>query len=88
MERVYKTMRNAGACSIVIGSVMIVTGLAAGVMAIVSGAALLRRQIRDYILIKGFMLNQKSVARREYACNTLFTMKEKIQNPGKDSFCR
>lgn len=45
-------------------------------------------QIRDYILIKGFMLNQKSVARREYACNTLFTMKEKIQNPGKDSFCR
>ena len=44
MERVYKTMRNAGACSIVIGSVMIVTGLAAGVMAIVSGAALLRRK--------------------------------------------
>ena len=37
MERVYKTMRNAGACSIVIGSVMIVTGLAAGV-------ALLRRK--------------------------------------------
>ena len=47
-----------------------------------------KTQIRDYILIKGFMLNQKSVARREYACNTLFTMKEKIQNPGKDSFCR
>ncbi len=44
MEKVYKTMRNAGACSIVIGSVMIVTGLAAGVMAIVSGAALLRRK--------------------------------------------
>ena len=44
MERVYKTMRNAGACSIVIGRVMIVTGLAAGVMAIVSGAALLRRK--------------------------------------------
>ena len=30
MEKVYRTMRNAGACSIVIGSVMIVTGLAAG----------------------------------------------------------
>ena len=44
MEKVYKTMRNAGACSIVIGSVMIVTGLAAGIMAIVSGAALLRRK--------------------------------------------
>ena len=44
MENVYRTMRNAGACSIVIGSVMIVTGLAAGIMAIVSGAALLRRK--------------------------------------------
>ena len=44
MEKVYRTMRNAGACSIVIGSVIIVTGLAAGIMAIVSGAALLRRK--------------------------------------------
>ena len=44
MEKVYRTMRNAGACSIVIGRGMIVTGLAAGIMAIVSGAALLRRK--------------------------------------------
>lgn len=44
MEKIYKTMRNAGACSIAIGSIMIVTGLAAGIMAIVSGAALLRRK--------------------------------------------
>lgn len=27
-------------------------------------------------MIKGFMLNRKSVARREYVCNTLFTIKK------------
>lgn len=44
MEKVYKTMRNTGALNIAIGSVMIVAGLATGVMAIISGAILLRRK--------------------------------------------
>lgn len=44
MERVYKTMRNTGASNIAIGVIMIVAGLAAGTMAIVSGAVLLKRK--------------------------------------------
>ena len=41
MEKVYKTMRNAGVINIVIGSVIITAGVAAGVLAIISGACLL-----------------------------------------------
>ena len=41
MEQVYKTMRAAGVINIVIGSVLITVGLAAGVLAIVSGSFLL-----------------------------------------------
>lgn len=44
MEKVYKTMRNAGVCNIVIGSVILAAGIAAGVVAIVSGAILLKRK--------------------------------------------
>ena len=44
MERVYKTMRNSGILNIVIGSVILVAGVAVGVMAIVSGAILLKRK--------------------------------------------
>lgn len=44
MERVYKTMRNTGASNIAIGIIMIVAGLAAGTVAIVSGAILLRKK--------------------------------------------
>ena len=44
MERVYKTMRNTGASNIVIGIIMITAGLAAGTMAIISGAVLLKRK--------------------------------------------
>lgn len=44
MEKVYKTMRNTGASNIAIGIIMIVAGLAAGTVAIVSGAVLLKRK--------------------------------------------
>ena len=36
MEKIYKTMQGTGVINIVIGSVIITVGLAAGVMAIVS----------------------------------------------------
>lgn len=41
MEKVYKTMKNVGAGNIALGIVMIVTGIAAGIITIVSGARLL-----------------------------------------------
>ena len=44
MEKVYKTMRNAGVINLVIGSVIITAGVAAGVLAIISGACLLKRK--------------------------------------------
>ncbi|WP_164473218.1 hypothetical protein [Clostridium sp. E02] len=44
MERVYKTMRNSGALNIVVGIVMTVIGLTAGIMTIVNGAILLKRK--------------------------------------------
>ncbi len=44
MEKVYKTMRNTGAANIAIGIIMIVTGLTAGTMAIITGANLLKRK--------------------------------------------
>ena len=40
MEKIYKTMRNTGAASIAVASV----GLAAGIIAIVNGALLLKRK--------------------------------------------
>lgn len=44
MERVYKTMQHSGACSITIGVIVLVTGLVVGILAIVSGGALLKRK--------------------------------------------
>ncbi len=44
MERVYKTMRNAGACNITIGVIVLVTGVVVGIMSIVSGGILLKRK--------------------------------------------
>ena len=44
MEKIYKTMRGTGILNIVIGSVIITAGLAAGVMALDSGALLLKRK--------------------------------------------
>lgn len=44
MEKVYKTMRNAGACNIAMGIIICVTGLTVGIMTIISGAVLLKRK--------------------------------------------
>lgn len=44
MEKIYKTMRNAGAANIVIGIVIAAVGLTAGVVAIVYGGILLKRK--------------------------------------------
>ena len=44
MERVYKTMRNSGASSIAVGIVIATVGLTAGIIAIISGALLLKRK--------------------------------------------
>ena len=44
MERVYKTMRNSGSASIAVGIVIATVGLTAGIIAIISGALLLKRK--------------------------------------------
>ena len=41
-EKIYKAMKNIGALNIAVGIVILVVGIAAGVMAIVSGAGLLK----------------------------------------------
>lgn len=43
-EKVYKTMAVAGAGNIALGVVMLVSGVACGILAIVSGARLLKRK--------------------------------------------
>lgn len=44
MEKVYKTMRGAGICSIAVGIVILTAGLAVGILSIVSGSLLLKRK--------------------------------------------
>ncbi|MCH5275181.1 MAG: hypothetical protein J1E65_05030 [Lachnospiraceae bacterium] len=43
-ERIYKTMRGAGAANIIIGVVALVVGTATGILLIISGAKLLARK--------------------------------------------
>jgi len=44
MEKVYKAMKNAGIMNIVMGIVVLVTGVASGVMLIISGSILLNKK--------------------------------------------
>ena len=44
MEKIYKTMRNTGAARIAVGIIFASVGLAAGIIAIVKGALLLKRK--------------------------------------------
>ncbi len=44
MEKVYHTMKNAGAVNIVIGIILLVTGVTLGVLSIVYGSILLKRK--------------------------------------------
>ena len=43
-EDIYKTMNNVGSGNISVGAVMIVLGVAAGVLAIISGARILAKK--------------------------------------------
>lgn len=43
-EKIYKTMSGSGVSSLVLGIVILVTGISAGVMLIINGARLLRRK--------------------------------------------
>lgn len=43
-EKVYKTMGGAGALDIVLGVTMLVVGLAAGILLIISGSMLVNRR--------------------------------------------
>lgn len=45
-EKTYKVMRGSGVLNITVGAVMLVTGIAGGVLLIVSGAKLLTRKNR------------------------------------------
>ncbi len=44
MEKAYKTMTSSGAANLVAGIVMIVAGIAAGVITIINGARLLKNR--------------------------------------------
>lgn len=44
MEKAYLTMKNSGAWSIVIGIIILTVGTAAGILSIISGAALLKHK--------------------------------------------
>ncbi|HJD26612.1 MAG TPA: hypothetical protein IAA12_09175 [Candidatus Blautia intestinipullorum] len=43
-EKIYRTMSGAGVCSLVIGIITLATGIAAGVLMIISGVRLLKRK--------------------------------------------
>ena len=44
MEKAYKTMTSSGVSNIVLGVVMIVSGLAAGIITLIHGARLLKNR--------------------------------------------
>ena len=43
-EKIYKTMSRTGDCSVAVGIVTLVTGVATGILMIISGARLLKRK--------------------------------------------
>ena len=57
-EKIYKTMSSTGACSLTVGIIVLATGIVTGIMMIVNGARLLKKEIRD-IDIKGFRNRRK-----------------------------
>lgn len=44
MEKAYMTMKNSGAGNIAVGIIILVVGITAGVLSIVSGASLLKHK--------------------------------------------
>ena len=61
MEKIYKTMRNTGAASIAVGIIVASVGLAAGIIAIVNGALLLREN--QILLFKKLISTGKMMQR-------------------------
>ena len=41
MERVYKTMKRAGVCSLILGIVILITGITTGILMIINGSRLI-----------------------------------------------
>ena len=41
MERVYKTMKRAGVCNLILGIVILITGITTGVLMIINGSRLI-----------------------------------------------
>ena len=48
MEKAYLTMKNSGASSITLGIIVLVVGVATGILAIVNGAKLLKHKKPEY----------------------------------------
>ena len=49
-EKIYKTMGRVGGGNIAMGAVLVVVGVATGVLMIVSGAGLLKRRGENHVL--------------------------------------
>lgn len=45
-RKIYKTMSSTGACSLTVGIIVLATGIVTGIMMIVNGARLLKRNQR------------------------------------------
>lgn len=43
-EKIYKTMRNVGACNIALGIIILTVGITSGILAIVGGVHLLKKK--------------------------------------------
>ncbi len=41
MERVYKTMKRAGVCNLILGIVILITGITTGVLMLINGSRLI-----------------------------------------------
>ena len=53
MEKAYLTMKNSGASSITLGIIVLVVGVATGILAIVNGAKLLRLHFKQLDSFQG-----------------------------------
>lgn len=47
-EKLYKTMSSTGACSLAVGIIILATGITAGIMMIINGARLLRKNLKYF----------------------------------------
>ena len=59
-EKIYKTMGRVGGGNIAMGAVLVVVGVATGVLMIVSGAGLLKRRGESHVLKDAFQKEKNS----------------------------